>query len=71
MSTFLATAQALRLRTVAEGVEDAHQARWLQDAGCDLGQGYLWSRPVDLGTARVMPRTLDVPVLEEGAPVGA
>jgi diguanylate cyclase (GGDEF)-like protein/PAS domain S-box-containing protein len=70
VSTFLATAQALRLRTVAEGVEDAHQARWLHEAGCDLGQGFFWSRPVDLDTARELPRTLAVPVVEEGASVG-
>jgi diguanylate cyclase (GGDEF)-like protein/PAS domain S-box-containing protein len=76
VSTFIATAQALRLRTVAEGVEDAHQAQWLHQAGCDLGQGYLWSRPVDLDTARGLPRALGVPVpavelgLEEEAPVG-
>jgi EAL domain-containing protein (putative c-di-GMP-specific phosphodiesterase class I) len=72
VSTFLATAQALRLRTVAEGVEDAHQAHWLREAGCDLGQGFLWSRPVDLDSARALPRTLAVvPVFEKGASVGA
>jgi len=67
--TFLATAQALRLRTVAEGVEDPHQAQWLHQAGCDLGQGFLWSRPVDLATARDLPRTLARHV-EEGVTVG-
>jgi diguanylate cyclase (GGDEF)-like protein/PAS domain S-box-containing protein len=58
VSTFLATAHGMRLLTVAEGVEDAHQARWLQRAGCDLGQGFLWSRPVDLATARELSTTL-------------
>ncbi len=37
---------SLGLTTVAEGVEQAEQARWLRAAGCALGQGYLWSRPV-------------------------
>jgi diguanylate cyclase (GGDEF)-like protein/PAS domain S-box-containing protein len=69
VSTFLATAQGMRLLTVAEGVEDAHQARWLHDAGCDLGQGFLWSRPVDLATARDLPRTLSLEV-ETGVPAG-
>jgi diguanylate cyclase (GGDEF)-like protein/PAS domain S-box-containing protein len=68
--TFLATAQALRLRTVAEGVEDPHQAQWLHQAGCDLGQGYLWSRPVDLATARDLPRTLGRTGLAVGVPAG-
>ncbi|NUR08274.1 MAG: EAL domain-containing protein [Nocardioidaceae bacterium] len=42
----------MRLTTVAEGVEQPEQAAWLRSARCSLGQGYLWSRPVDLGTAR-------------------
>ncbi|HRD63544.1 GGDEF domain-containing phosphodiesterase [uncultured Nocardioides sp.] len=58
VSTFLATAQGMRLLTVAEGVEDAQQAAWLHLAGCDLGQGYLWSRPVDLDAARDLPHAL-------------
>jgi predicted signal transduction protein with EAL and GGDEF domain len=30
---------------VAEGVETTEQERQLQDYGCDLVQGYLYSRP--------------------------
>ncbi len=37
---------SLGLTTVAEGVENADQATWLREAGCTLGQGFLWSRPV-------------------------
>jgi diguanylate cyclase (GGDEF)-like protein/PAS domain S-box-containing protein len=70
VSTFLATAQAMRLSTVAEGVEDPEQARWLKESGCELGQGFLWSRPVDLATARDLPRALPVSVLEGGTPIG-
>jgi diguanylate cyclase (GGDEF)-like protein/PAS domain S-box-containing protein len=70
VSTFLATAQGMRLVTVAEGVEDAQQARWLHHAGCDLGQGFLWSRPVDLATARDLPRTLSRHEVETGVPAG-
>jgi EAL domain-containing protein (putative c-di-GMP-specific phosphodiesterase class I) len=36
---------ALGLRTVAEGVEHQTQADLLRGLGCDLGQGYLYSRP--------------------------
>src|SRR5690606_34805195 len=36
----------LSLRTVAEGIEHAHQLERLQELGCDLGQGYLFSHPV-------------------------
>jgi EAL domain-containing protein (putative c-di-GMP-specific phosphodiesterase class I) len=36
-------AHALRLRTVAEGVENESQRRFLARCGCDMAQGYLWS----------------------------
>ena len=38
-------AQALGLDTVAEGVETPEQLAQLRDLGCDLAQGYLFSRP--------------------------
>ncbi len=44
--------RTMRLVTVAEGVEHQDQATWLRDAECSLGQGYLWSRPVEIGAAR-------------------
>jgi diguanylate cyclase (GGDEF)-like protein len=44
-------ARAMRLSIVVEGVEDGESARTLRDLGCDLGQGYLFSRPVDLADA--------------------
>jgi diguanylate cyclase (GGDEF)-like protein/PAS domain S-box-containing protein len=37
--------------TVAEGVEQSDQASWLRQARCTYGQGYLWSRPVELSAA--------------------
>ena len=43
---------SMRLTTVAEGVEQPEQAAWLQHARCSMGQGYLWSRPVELADAR-------------------
>lgn len=32
---------------VAEGIEDAATADWLREHGCDVGQGYLFGRPVE------------------------
>ncbi|WP_432991276.1 putative bifunctional diguanylate cyclase/phosphodiesterase [Dactylosporangium sp. CA-233914] len=39
-------AQALDLQVVAEGIEDAAQARELARLGCQIGQGFHFSRPV-------------------------
>jgi diguanylate cyclase (GGDEF)-like protein len=39
-------ADALDLQTVAEGIETLEQLRHVQRLGCELGQGYLFSRPV-------------------------
>jgi diguanylate cyclase (GGDEF)-like protein/PAS domain S-box-containing protein len=42
----LAMSKALSLRVVGEGVETEAQALELSRLGCDLAQGYLFSRPV-------------------------
>jgi diguanylate cyclase (GGDEF)-like protein len=36
----------LGITVVAEGVEDAETAMWLREHGCDIGQGYYFSRPI-------------------------
>ncbi|AGL19910.1 bifunctional diguanylate cyclase/phosphodiesterase [Actinoplanes sp. N902-109] len=42
----LAMTKAMNLRVVAEGVETALQRDWLRAQGCDLGQGWLFGRPL-------------------------
>jgi len=39
-------ADGLGIRALGEGIETEDQWRFLRDAGCDLGQGFLFSRPV-------------------------
>jgi diguanylate cyclase (GGDEF)-like protein len=42
-------AHSLGLQMVAEGVEDDESARLLADLGCDVAQGYHYSRPLPAG----------------------
>lgn len=48
MKSIIGLAERLGLRTVAEGVETEEQARTLSAAGCDVFQGYLYARPMQL-----------------------
>jgi EAL domain-containing protein (putative c-di-GMP-specific phosphodiesterase class I) len=38
--------QRFGLKTVAEGIELTHECHKLQAAGCDIGQGYLFAKPM-------------------------
>jgi diguanylate cyclase (GGDEF)-like protein/PAS domain S-box-containing protein len=49
VTTVVDLAQALQLETIAEGVETDEQRVQLEDLGCQLAQGFLWSRPVAPG----------------------
>jgi diguanylate cyclase (GGDEF)-like protein len=49
--TIQSLAEVLGMRTTAEGVETADQARLLSALGCDFGQGYLFARPMHGGDA--------------------
>jgi EAL domain-containing protein (putative c-di-GMP-specific phosphodiesterase class I) len=43
---FVELAKRFGLKTVAEGIETTHEAHKLQALGCDVGQGYLYSKPM-------------------------
>ena len=46
----ISIARGLGLHLIAEGVETEGQARYLQDKGCTTMQGYLYHRPISLGS---------------------
>ncbi len=45
-STIIDLGHNLRMTIVAEGVEDAEQARFLIERNCDAVQGYLYAKPM-------------------------
>ena len=64
-------AGALGLRTVAEGVETDEQHQQLTELGCDLAQGYLFSRPVDAETVMALMAGLDAEASTTGPAAGS
>jgi PAS domain S-box-containing protein len=44
--TIIGLAQSMRLSTVAEGVETDEEHLWLAGNHCDIGQGWLYGRPM-------------------------
>jgi len=62
--TIVSLARSLSVEVVAEGVEELGQEQYLRSIACDIGQGYLYSRPLpaaDIGTfmARRRQHTLN------------
>ncbi len=49
--TILTLAANLNLETCAEGIENEQQFRRLRELGCEFGQGYLFSKPVEAEAA--------------------
>jgi EAL domain-containing protein (putative c-di-GMP-specific phosphodiesterase class I) len=47
ISAAVAFARSIGAETVAEGVETTATRDRVRDLGCDIGQGYLWSRQVE------------------------
>jgi diguanylate cyclase (GGDEF)-like protein len=47
VSAIIAMARSLGIESVAEGIETLEQQTYLRNRGCDLGQGFLFSHPVE------------------------
>ena len=45
--SILTIGHSLRMEVIAEGVENARQVEVLRSLGCDYGQGFHWSRPLE------------------------
>lgn len=46
VNTIIALSNQLELAVIAEGIETTQQLEWLQQLGCQFGQGYLFSKPL-------------------------
>ncbi|MEM9539287.1 MAG: EAL domain-containing protein [Cyanobacteria bacterium P01_E01_bin.42] len=51
VQTTISLAHHLEMSAVAEGIETQEQYQRLKELGCEFGQGYLFSRPLDLQQA--------------------
>ncbi len=60
VSAFITLGRGLGMATLAEGIETEAEWRFLAERGCELGQGYFFSRPVPAAeiTARYRAGTL-------------
>ena len=67
----IALAHGLGIGVVAEGIETDDQVDRLRELGCDLGQGYLFSRPVPAEQTAVLLGTLPTTTAAKPATVGA
>ncbi len=47
IDSIIGLSHALGLITVAEGIETAQEADWITEHGSELGQGFLFSKPID------------------------
>jgi len=65
LQAILALAAALRMRTVAEGIETVAQYRLLASRGCREGQGYLFSRPLEAAAFSTLLATRSLPRASE------
>jgi diguanylate cyclase (GGDEF)-like protein len=56
--TLVQLGKALSIETFAEGIEQQHELSLLKDEHCDSGQGFLFSRPLDVDAAELFLRKL-------------
>jgi EAL domain-containing protein (putative c-di-GMP-specific phosphodiesterase class I) len=54
--TIIELGKRVGLKTVAEGIETIHESHKLQAMGCDMGQGYLFAKPMPVGQLMTMMR---------------
>jgi diguanylate cyclase (GGDEF)-like protein/PAS domain S-box-containing protein len=69
VGTMVALARQLKLVSVAEGVETREQLAYLLDIGCDAGQGYFFSPPLDAAELTALLAKAGAVAAREGSAV--
>jgi diguanylate cyclase (GGDEF)-like protein/PAS domain S-box-containing protein len=64
----ITVAHKLNLQVIAEGIESAAQLDRLQGLGCDFGQGYFFSKPVEAAVVQGLLRQQPRRAFARGAP---
>jgi diguanylate cyclase (GGDEF)-like protein/PAS domain S-box-containing protein len=62
-----ALARKMNLKAIAEGIETARQAERLLELGCELGQGFYFSQPLEAKAAQQFMRQQMAPAKTSGA----
>jgi hypothetical protein len=62
-----ALARKMNLRAIAEGIETARQLERLLELGCEYGQGYYFSQPMEAKAAQQFMREQVAPARTRGA----
>jgi diguanylate cyclase (GGDEF)-like protein len=60
--TLVQLGKTLNIETLAEGIEDQDQLRILQRQHCDQGQGFLFSRPLEVSSVEAFLEAADAPM---------
>ncbi len=60
VQTIITLAQSLGMSVVAEGIESTEQRDILRKLGCELGQGFLFAKPLDVRTATQRVKEMSV-----------
>ncbi|MDH5508534.1 MAG: EAL domain-containing protein, partial [Anaerolineae bacterium] len=54
MKTIMLMAQELNIKVIAEGIETSEQLQQIKSLGCEYGQGYYFSKPLDRHDAETL-----------------
>ncbi|MFN3076202.1 MAG: EAL domain-containing protein [Alphaproteobacteria bacterium] len=61
VSSIIAMGHGMGLKIIGEGIETPEQLAFLREAGCDIGQGWLFGKAMDADTIRALGGSVTLP----------